>query len=266
MLFLPILNVHLHACPADWHQMAPTSQGRHCAHCNREVIDFTNSTAADLEAARAAAPGGRLCGRFRQDQLAAVPQPQLRPKLRRFLVALVLVCGLGLSGREAWAQVQAGASKAVSLSKTTKQSTLSDDLKPLPEPPKPLELPVNATQEKTAEDQIVIGKPYSYVGESPEFPGGVTAALEFIRQNVHYPAKATKPGIVFITFSVTRTGQIEDVRVIKGVEPALDAEALRVVRSMPCWIPARRDNQPIRAGATVPVKFELPASSLPISK
>ncbi len=104
MLPLPILNVRLRACAEDWQQMTPTQQGHHCAHCNRTVLDFTHATQAELEAALQSPPGGRVCGRFHPAQLAAEqpaplpPRVALRPKLRRFLVALLLVCGLGLGG------------------------------------------------------------------------------------------------------------------------------------------------------------------------
>ena len=82
MLALPILHVRLQACPENWQQMTPTAAGRHCAHCDREVVDFTRATATDLAAARAAAPDGRLCGRFRQSQLAAPTAPRLPPRPR----------------------------------------------------------------------------------------------------------------------------------------------------------------------------------------
>ncbi|QJX46521.1 hypothetical protein HMJ29_06050 [Hymenobacter taeanensis] len=105
MLPLPILNVRLNTCHEDWQQMTPVALGHHCAQCDRVVLDFTTSSQADLAAAFHSSPDGRVCGRFRPEQLA--PRPLLRQKLRRFLVALV--CGLGLSGQEALAQVRKGA-------------------------------------------------------------------------------------------------------------------------------------------------------------
>ena len=212
MLPLPILNVHLQACHENWQQMTPTTQGRHCAHCNREVVDFTNSTAADLEAARVAAPDGRLCGRFRQSQLAA-SRPQLRPKLRRFLVALVLVCGLGLSGREAWAQVRKGV--------------------------------------KVAPIQIVLGG----VESMPEYPGGMTALLQLVAQNAHYPAGATQSGRVLVNFAISKTGKVDSIRIVKGLDPLLDAEAIRLMQLMPCWTPGEQNNVPVDVRYTFPITF-----------
>ena len=200
MLALPILNVRLQACPESWQQMTPAATGRHCAHCDREVVDFTRATAADLAAARAAAPDGRLCGRFRQSQLAAAPPLRLRPKLRRFLVALVLVCGLGLTSREAWAQVRA------------KETTLAADNKAFS----------------------------GYIEKMPEYrDGGIPGLLQFIAQNAHYPAGEQKSGKVFVDFVITTEGNIRDLTVMKGMGEPFDAEALRVVGLMGKWIPVK---------------------------
>ena len=220
MLSLPILNVRLQACSEDWQQMTPTAQGRHCAHCDRPVVDFTQATAADLEAARAAAPDGWLCGRFRHSQLAATatPQPQLRPKLRRFLVVLVLVCGLGLSGREALAQLRTG---------------------------------VKATYEEGE----LIGKPYTYVETPPTFPGGNEAMLTFIAQHTRYPKGNIQSGKVFVNFWVRADGYISNVKIQKGLAPDLDPEALRVVKSMPLWTPGRQNGHPVHVSFTLPVTF-----------
>lgn len=105
---LPIRNARLSACHEDWHQMTPTEQGRHCQRCQREVIDFTQGTTADLARAYAAAPDGRVCGRFSAGQVDQMMRPpnRLRPRWRLFLAALVLVLLQGFSAREAWAQLQ----------------------------------------------------------------------------------------------------------------------------------------------------------------
>ncbi|HEX8349679.1 MAG TPA: TonB family protein [Hymenobacter sp.] len=221
MLPLPILNVHLTPCAADWQQMTPTAQGHHCAHCDRLVHDFTNASIADLAHARAASPDGRLCGRFRSEQLA--PRPQLRPKLRRFLVALVLVCGLGLTSREAWAQV------AVSRPSSPKYTQNGPDTE--------------------------CGKLYEY--PRPTYKdGGVQGMFLCINRNVHYPKGQSQSGIVFVTFLVTKTGSMRDVKIQKGMSEPFDAEALRVVKLLSGWIPTRPSSDPSYDRFTVPVAFK----------
>ena len=247
MFALPILNVRLQACPADWQQMAPTATGRHCAHCDREVVDFTRATAADLAAARAAAPDGRLCGRFRQSQLAAAPPPRLRPRLRRFLVALMLVCGLGLTSREALAQMRAGAKAAVK----TESADLSKSLKSLPALQQSYELPSNIS--KPIEEQVWMGL---YVEQMPEYKdGGMKGLLQFIAQNIHYPIGQHLTGRVFVSFIVTQTGNVRDAHVVRSLSEPFDAEALRVISLMGKWIPGEQNGRPVDVSFTLPIKF-----------
>ncbi|OUJ75983.1 energy transducer TonB [Hymenobacter crusticola] len=222
MLPLPILNVHLRPCDADWQQMTPTAEGRHCAHCDRVVHDFTSASTADLAQARAASPDGRLCGRFRREQLA--PRPQLRLKLRRFLVALVLVCGLGLTSGEAWAQVK---------KPTTKASAAKSD------------------------DQFL----GLYVEQMPIYPGGDKALLRFIQTHLRYPHGQVKSGKVFVGFIVTKTGNVRDAKVLKGIGEPFDSEARRVVSSLGKWTPAQQNSRSVDVSFTVPVTFSPPSSS-----
>ncbi|UOQ53857.1 energy transducer TonB [Hymenobacter cellulosivorans] len=249
MLVLPILNVRLAACPADWQQMTPTAQGRHCQSCNREVVDFTTATQADLAAARTAAPNGHLCGRFRQDQLAAPPRVQLRPKLRRFVVALVLVCGLGMTSGEAWAQVKK-AGEATHFEPAT-------ELQPKSLEALGLEALQPAPQLSDQRKEPFLGV---YVEQMPSYPGGIEGLLAYLRQNLRYPPDSTVSGKVFVSFVVTKTGAVADAKVIKGLGPAFDAEALRLVQQMPAWEPARQNQQPVAVAYTLPIRFgpELP--------
>lgn len=242
MLPLPILNVHLQPCSEDWQQMTPTAQGRHCASCQRTVVDFTDKTQTDLEAAHAAAPDGRLCGRFRAAQLT--PLPRLRPRLRRFLVALVLVCGLGLTSREAWAQVRK-AELNTRFKPTTELQLLT------PEDFSPLSL-TEAGQQPKQHEQIFLGM---YVEQMPVFKGGMDGLISYLRQNLHYPDSATASGKVFVRFMVAKTGAVAEAQILKSVDPLLDAEALRVVRQMPAWNPARQNDKAIDMHYILPITF-----------
>ena len=93
----------------------------------------------------------------------------------------------------------------------------------------------------------------------PEFPGGEIELMKYIKSNTHYPDSAFKKkitGMVQIGFVITTDGLIEDVKVIKSVHPLLDAEALRVVKSMPSWDPGRQHNVPVRVSYILPIKFQ----------
>ncbi|UOQ73028.1 energy transducer TonB [Hymenobacter cellulosilyticus] len=252
MLRLPILNVRLAPCSVAPEQLTPTAQGHFCRSCDREVIDFTSGTQADLDAARAASPDGRLCGRFRAEQLATTPRVQLRPKLRRFVVALVLVCGLGLTCGEAWAQLQKTELATRIKFATQLQLKTPEELSPL------------ALRENEAQPLAPLGPlpqsrasiVFGVVAEQmPEFKGGMEGLKAYLKRNLHYPDSTTASGKVFVGFLVTRTGAIANARILKSVDPLLDAEALRVVRQMPAWKPGRQNRLPTEVSYTLPITF-----------
>lgn len=94
----------------------------------------------------------------------------------------------------------------------------------------------------------------------PEFPGGQNALLQFLSSSIVYPRVAQENGIqgtVYCSFVVERTGDITDIMITKGADGYLNAEALRVLRTMPNWKPGRIGNTPVRVRYTIPVKFRL---------
>ena len=101
---------------------------------------------------------------------------------------------------------------------------------------------------------------YNVVSQMPSFPGGQGALFEWISKNVVYPADAKENGVqgrVIVTFVVGREGDISNARVVKSVFPSLDKEAIRVVSSMPKWIPGRQGEATVPVELTVPVTFRL---------
>ena len=94
----------------------------------------------------------------------------------------------------------------------------------------------------------------------PAFPGGDGAMMKFLNKNIKYPTTAKENGIkgtVFMRFVVEKDGSVGDVEVAKGVNPLLDAEAKRVVASMPKWAAGKQNGTPVAVQYTLPVKFEL---------
>lgn len=95
----------------------------------------------------------------------------------------------------------------------------------------------------------------------PQFPGGNDAYQEYIESNMKYPQSAKEKGIqgnVYVSFKVTREGKIENIRLARGVDPALNEEAIRLVSSMPDWNPGIRKGEPVEMpGVAVPVNFKL---------
>ena len=103
-------------------------------------------------------------------------------------------------------------------------------------------------------------KIFEVVEQMPTFPGGDAALMEFLRKNVVYPVVAQENGVqgrVVISFVVERDGSITDVKVARSVDPSLDREAARVVKSMPNWIPGKQNGSSVRVKYNVPVSFRL---------
>ena len=103
-------------------------------------------------------------------------------------------------------------------------------------------------------------KVYETVEQMPEFPGGMEEMMKFLQRNIQYPANAAKnevEGRVILQFVVEKDGQIGDVKVVRSVDPELDAEAMRVVKSMPNFIPGRQDGKPVAVFYTIPISFKL---------
>ena len=115
-------------------------------------------------------------------------------------------------------------------------------------------------QKDDSDESNTSGKPFDVVEQMPQFPGGPAALMEFLSKNVKYPQEAYKNGIqgrVIVTFVINKDGSISDAKVVKSVAPQLDEEALRVVHSMPNWIPGRQNGEPVNVKYTVPITFKL---------
>ncbi len=108
---------------------------------------------------------------------------------------------------------------------------------------------------KGPEEQI-----FTSVEQMPVFPGGDRAMMEFLAQNIKYPTTAQEHNIqgkVVLQFVVTKTGEIGEVKIVKPVDPELDAEALRVVKLLPKFIPGKSEGKDVAVWYTLPVYFKL---------
>ena len=118
-----------------------------------------------------------------------------------------------------------------------------EEIAPPPEPEKPKE-----------EDTKI----FDVVEQMPSFPGGNVMA--WLSQNLKYPVIAAENGVqgrVVVQFVVEKDGSVTDVHAVKKVDPSLDKEAERVVKSMPKWIPGKQNGSAVRVKYTVPVTFRL---------
>lgn len=103
-------------------------------------------------------------------------------------------------------------------------------------------------------------KVFDIVEQQPLFPGGPAALMKYLSENTKYPVVAQENGIqgrVTVQFVVEKDGSISDVHVLRGVDPSLDKEAVRVVKSMPRWTPGKQNGITVRVNYRVPVLFRL---------
>lgn len=119
----------------------------------------------------------------------------------------------------------------------------------------PSPLSANANEQPIGKDEV-----FMVVEEMPEYPGGVKALREYLAATVKYPKIAQEKGIqgkVYVTFVVNKDGSVLNAKIARGVDPLLDAEALRVVSSLPKWNPGKQKGQAVAVQYTVPINFAL---------
>ena len=114
-----------------------------------------------------------------------------------------------------------------------------------------------AVEEEEPEEQTI----FEVVEQMPEFPnGGMAGLMQYLSKNIKYPTIAQENGTqgrVTVQFVVNRDGSIVDAKVLRGVDPYLDKEAMRVIMSMPKWKPGKQRGVAVRTQFTLPVKFRL---------
>jgi protein TonB len=108
--------------------------------------------------------------------------------------------------------------------------------------------------------QVVEEKIWDVIEQMPQFPGGESELLSYIGKNLKYPVIAQENGIqgrVIVRFVVSKTGDVDKVEVVRSLDPACDKEAMRVVRSLPRWIPGKQNGVNVNVYYTLPITFRL---------
>lgn len=119
-----------------------------------------------------------------------------------------------------------------------------------------IEAPIEVQQEEEVEEVLN----FYVIEEKPEFPGGNEVLMSWIAKNIKYPEIAKENGVqgkVFVQFVIGKDGKVTDVTVIRGVDPSLDKEAVRVIQSMPPWKPGKQRGKPVKVSFQIPINFKL---------
>ena len=128
----------------------------------------------------------------------------------------------------------------------------------------PVAVEQNAEAQVTNESNPQSETIYKSVEQMPMFPGGEIELIKYLSQNIQYPPEAAKnnvQGRVILQFVVDKTGQVGEVKVVRSVSEELDAEAVRVVKTLPKFEPGRQDGKPVAVWYTLPVSFNIRSSA-----
>lgn len=119
----------------------------------------------------------------------------------------------------------------------------------------PVFVPFDVPEETVKEERV-----FTVVEEMPSFPGGDEALFKFIGANIDYPQMAVDAGItgkVYITFIVNDEGEIENIKLLKGIGGGCDEEAIRVLGTMPKWTPGKQRGKAVNVQYNIPIQFSL---------
>ena len=118
------------------------------------------------------------------------------------------------------------------------------------------------TDEADAQDGRTV---FSTPDVQPQFPGGAEALMDYLSHTIKYPKAARKAGAqgrVILQFIVNEDGTVSGTKVVRSVHPALAAEAVRVISSMPRWAPGKIGGKAVRVKYTIPVRFQMPTGTI----
>lgn len=150
------------------------------------------------------------------------------------------------------------------ISKNVDELIIVDKLpeKPFDESKKeePYEAPKFDKKWVPVEPPVIDPDPIDYPDEMPGFIGGDKALFEYLSKNTKYPQREKQIGVegkVYVEFVVGKNGEITDVKVLRGVSEAIDAEAVRVIKAMPNWLPGKQKGRAVKVRYKMPISFKL---------
>ncbi len=283
-------------CPANWEKMQIKLNARHCVQCDKSVVDFTKKSRAEIITYLIENPNGSVCGRMNQQQfdikeedlpelISILSQPRFRANA--FLILAVVCSSLFYScetpstGKNTIEKPKIekqtinpiekpkinpidNTSSNDSVKKTKKQHIippveLMGEVSILPEPPPAIAGGI--TYEPLPEIEVVTNpeEVLSYAEQMPEFTGGMPEMVKYLLENMIYPEEMKENGIegrIFVQFVVTKTGNVEDVTIARGID-GLNREAIRLVKQMPNWKPGTNYGKQVNVKMVVPILFSL---------
>lgn len=167
------------------------------------------------------------------------------------IVATLILCGFRSENKERISEVKAEPIDKATRAQDVYEPAVFIDSRQIKE---------EVVVEKDTNTSLNEDKIFETVEQAPQFPGGEIALLRYVADHIIYPATAMENGIqgkVIVKFVVTKTGEIGQIKVIKVAHPDLDAEAVRVIKTLPKFIPGKMNGKPVNSWYTFPMVFRL---------
>jgi hypothetical protein len=207
-------------CDVDWDSMEFVNGIKHCNYCHKNVYDFTDAK-RDEFLVILAENDNNICGRFKKEQ--TINTRSISPIWKKLTSAAILLLGVSIFNNKSQAQSAPN--------KTIKQNIDKD---------------------------IVLGfampdLPYDKIAE---FPGGEKAFRSFLSSHMKF-IKGMKLGRVFVTFNIEKNGQLDNYKIIRGLDELNNNEVIRVLKLSPKWTPATLKGKPVAISYTMPVNFSM---------
>lgn len=216
----PIRNIHFSfPCKKNINKMPSCDLGKHCASCNRTIIDFRNKSAEELDLLRET--NKNICGIFSEKQVSKGYE-----NYRQLVATTVFTFGIGILSTNVHAQEETD----------------------------PFKFPTSVNMDSTSKENetVLLGV---IIDDSPEYPGGMIAMRKFFKENIIYPSDSVE-GKVYVLFTVDTSGRTQDIQIKKSLSPLADAEMVRVIGLM-IFKPATRNGKPIASTIRLPFTFRL---------
>lgn len=214
-----IRNIHFSfPCKEDINKMTSCDLGKHCASCNRTIVDFRNKSSEELDLLRET--NKNICGIFSEKQVAKGYENYCQ-----LVATTVFTLGIGILSVNVHAQEETD----------------------------PFKFPVVVNKDSLSQknENLLVG----VIDDTPEYPGGMIAMRKFFKENIIYPSDSVE-GKVYVLFTVDTSGRTQDIQIKKSLSPLADAEMVRVVGLM-IFKPAMRDGKPIASTIRLPFTFRL---------
>lgn len=281
-------------CNEDWNNMRIGMRSRHCAVCEKSVMDFTQMNRVEIITYLLENSDKQICGRmnYKQFDFQHEDVPLIYDTLSRkggnssFLVMALLSISLVACSdpqpapknqKPAVQEQEIGVKGEMPLGKVVVDDTLKSTTKkgnPIPEKekgeisigimpdPYPIVQGDVIVEYPEPKPEVKIDEPLVIAEVMPEFPNGMAAMQTFIQNTIQYPQYEKEAGFegnVYIRFIVNIDGSLSDFTILRGVTGAsgFDKEAKRLVSLMPNWVPGENQGKKVRVYMTIPIKFRL---------